>query len=47
MIELQLSHENKREGLLPDCRVVKQRTKTIQVECIGSTHDHDTSLTIV
>ena len=34
---LQLSRENKREGLLPDCRV-GVRAKTIRVECIGSTH---------
>ena len=36
---LELSHENEREGLLPDCRVgVRVRAKTTQDECIGNTH---------
>ena len=37
---LQLSCENKCEGLLPDCRVgVKEsESEDNQVECIGSTH---------
>ena len=39
---LNMSRENKCEGLLsllPDCRV-GVRAKTIEVECIGITHDN-------
>ena len=35
---LQLSCENEREGLLPDCRIGVKESDSEDDECIGSTH---------